>query len=453
MLEKYWFYIKEEFLSYFGRHAPGDAFLVARKPIFFGVFFIWFFFGMFALWASTVSIESAAIARGTIVVESNRKAIQHLEGGIIKEILVKEGDEVKQGQPLIVLDETAANSNVKQLNQRLLALELTKAKLQAEAEGKNTIAVNDTIRKLAGDNDALNTLLAQTNNELVVHLQAFEDEVNILEKRITQLQNERKGSVAQANATSKQIKLLKEEKAAKDELAKQGYISQSDIRRIEQRIAGLEGDYGEYTAKAASAMQRIDETKLEIRKAKSNHLEERSNELNDAEVEIANLKEKTIASQDVLDRHIIKAPQRGVVTNLKYHTIGGVVAPGAVLMEIVPEKDKLVIDAKVQPNDIDIVHANLPARVKLLAFKTKTTPILKGEVVNVSPDQLIDDKTGAPYFLAKVEIEDTEELKENHLKLYPGMQAEVLIVTGSRTFFEYILQPLKDSMRRAFREQ
>lgn len=447
------FYAKEEFLSYFGRKAPSDVFVVARRPIFLGVFFIWFFFGMFLLWATTAEIESAAVARGTIVVETKRKAVQHLEGGIIKEILVKDGDVVEPGQPLIILDETAAGSMYSQLEQQLVALELKRMRVDAELHFKDTFPVPDSLSRSDLMHSDMQVLMNREFEVLASHLQAYRDKVNILQVRVDQLTEEREGYLAQSKAFQKQIALLEEEKEAKAELLDGGFATRSMMRKLEQEIAEREGDYGEYRAKAARITQRIAETNLEISKFQHEHAAAHNEELDVIDVEIANLREQLAASQDVVDRHVIKSPQSGVVTSLNYHTPGGVVGPGAVLMEIVPRHDQLVIDARVQPNDIDVVRVGLPAKVRLLAFKAKTTPLLDGEVIHISPDQLVDRATNAPYFLTHVQLSRDGFLLDSGIKLYPGMQVEVLIVTGSRTFLDYVLQPLRDTMRRAFREE
>lgn len=452
-IKKIFFYLKEEFLSYFGKKAPNEVFSVARGPIFFGVFFIWFFIGMFILWATTAKIESAAIARGTIVVESNRKIIQHLEGGIIKEILVKEGDKVIKGQPLIKLDKTASSSNLEQIKQNLIALELERIRIAADLSGKHTITLTETIEKIVKNKTKRQELLKHTRELFASHLQAFQKEVDILEKRAQQIKDEKEGFIVQAKSALKQIEIIKDELKIKTELFQKGYGTKSDVRSLEQKIAQLEGDYGQYQAKIAKANQNIDEAVLAIEKLKHDHWNEHSIELDKINVKISNLKERLIASKDIVDRNIIKSPQGGIVTNIRQHTIGGVVAPGAMIMEIVPKDDRLIIDANIHLNDIDIVHIGLPARVRLLAFKAKKTPILTGVVTYVSPDQLMDPITHAPYFLAKIEIKDTSLIKENNMTLYPGMQTEVLIVTGARTFFEYIIQPISDTMHKAFREE
>lgn len=453
LFAKIFFYMKEEFLSYFGRRAPNDVFIVARGPIFFGVFFIWFFFGMFSLWGLTGKIESAAVAKGTIVVESNRKAIQHLEGGIVKKILVKDGDRVEKGQPLVILDETSAISELKQIKQKLRALQLLKLRIQTELDGKEKISLTPEIKNIFAGEKNLQRLINHENLQLESHIDAFKNEVEILERRIKQRESEKKGFQLQANAALKQIDILKEERDIKEKLFKKGYASKSSVRRIEKKIAELEGDFGEYNAKVAKVEQHIFETKLEIEKLKNEHMEAHNQKLDELNVEVSNLNEELVASKDIVDRHIIKSPQDGVITNVKYHTTGGVIAPGATIMEVVPQNDHLIIDAKIKPNDIDVVNAGLPARVKLSAFKVKKVPILHGKVKYVSPDQLTEPTTNAPYFLAEVEIDNDQLAKESDISLYPGMQAEVLIVTGSRTFFEYLIQPIQDTMRRAFREE
>lgn len=453
IISKLLLYMKEEFLSYFGRRAPSDVFVVARGPIFFGVFFIWFFFGMFALWATTAKIESAAVARGTIVVESKRKAVQHLEGGIVKEILVKDGDIVKKGQPLILLDETASASSLEQIKQTLRSLLLERAKIEAESNNSYELVIIFEMKELADEDCNCEQLILDATEELKSHIKSLENDVKIFEKRIEQTQNEKDGFAVQAKSITKQITILKDELKTKDELFQKGYGTKSDVRKLEQKIAELEGDYGEYQAKIAKAEQNIDETKLEIEKLKTEHRNEHNDKLEEVNVKIANLKAKMLAAKDIVDRNVIRSPQDGTVTNIKQHTQGGVIASGDVIMEIVPKNDRLIIDAKIRPNDIDVVKVGLPTRVKLLAFKSKKAPILDGVVKYVSPDHLVDPVTNVPYFLAKIEISDSSVIKENKLSLYPGMQAEAFIVTGSRTFSEYLIQPIKDTMHRAFREE
>jgi multidrug efflux pump subunit AcrA (membrane-fusion protein) len=302
-------------------------------------------FGVFGLWAAVAPLTSAAVAPGVVKVDSYRKTVQHLEGGIVSEILVHEGDAVVQGQPLVRLDDADAEADLNAVGGQIGALE------------------------------------------------------------------------AETSAIKEQLPSLEEQLADERGLFKKGYAKKSQIFELERTVLKMKGDV----------------------EANENRL--------------TSLREQQAKARAKTERNVVTAPQDGVVMNLRTHTPGGVIAPGGDVLDIVPTGDKLVVEAKVQPIDIDVVRPDLPATVRFVAYKQRTTPIVDGKVARVSADAVTDERTGQTYFLATVEVGADQLARVPNVKLYPGMPVEAAIVTGSRTMLAFLLQPLTDSFFRAFREE
>jgi HlyD family secretion protein len=256
-------------------------------------------------------------------------------------------------------------------------------------------------------------------------------------------------------AAKNQIAFLKEEIQTVRALVEKGQALRPRLLALERQAAELGGRQGEYQAAIARSRQTIAQAEVEILNVKIQRRNDVEKELRDVQSQFSDFNERLKAAEDVKNRLDIVAPQSGVITNLSFHTIGGVIQPGVPIMEIVPKDDKLIVEAKVSLTDIDIVHAGLPARVRLSAFKARRVPIIEAKVVSVSADRVVDKSGTSSYYLARIEVDENElknQLSE-HVELYPGMPADVLIVTGSRTLLGYLFAPIGDSMFRAFREQ
>jgi HlyD family type I secretion membrane fusion protein len=412
---------------------------------------ILFFFGGMGTWAALAPLDSAALAPGRVTVASNRKTIQHLEGGIVKDLLVKEGDAVAGGQTLIQLDDTQARARLEVLHSRYDKLLATEARLTAEQAFATEIRFPASLTARR-DQAQVAKLLEAEKALFEARRQSTEGRINIFRKRIAQLKKEISGLAAQIAAEDEQLALLENERASFEILFKKGVVGKARLLKLKREEAKLKGERGDHLSLMAKAQQRIGETELEIIDLKNNLLNQVVGSLRDTQTELVDVSERQKAAEDILVRTTIQAPQAGVVMGLSVHTETGVIAPGQRLLDIVPEDDTLVIEAQVTPNDIDVVHVGLPAQVRLTAFNQRDTPLLDGKLTRVSADSFTDEHSGASYFLARITIDAAELKKLDGRELYPGMGSEVLIKTGQRTTMDYILAPLTDSMRRAFRE-
>jgi len=466
-----------------------EEFNISRKPIILGVWTVMGILLFFGFWGCTADIDSAAIAPGTVVLDSNRKTIQHLEGGIINEIFVENGQEIKSGQILIKLDEISAKAGFEVLKKQMFSLQATKKRLEIERDREvrsdnleerevmteevitlDVVEEKDKIDVKSEEKNEIKLLFTEkvfelnNNKELLKILEgeqklfntrykAISGQINILYQRIEQSKKQIEGLQSQESSTTNRIKFVKDEIASAYQLYKQDIISKTDYLNLKKQLAELEGNKGEYISSISRAEQAIGETEMEIINTKTQWLNTIIEELQEVQARIADLSERITASGDILIRTTIVAPQSGIITDLKFYTKGGVIPPNAPVMDIIPQDDDLVIEAKVNPQDIDVVHKGLSAKIRLSAYKQKKVPMLNSKVLYVSADSFQDQMTGLSFYKAKIEINKDELKKLKDVKLYPGMPAEVYIVTGSRTFFQYLFSPISDSMRRAFKEE
>lgn len=424
-----------------------------KKPVLFGLLVIGIFVGGFSLWAGLAPLESAAQAPGKIIVAGYHRTIQHLEGGIVKAIYIKDGMDVKKNQVLLQLDDYQAKIVLQLRRDEVFELLGIDSRLQAEKNEANQITFSSR-------------LLAESNNTKVQEImkgqiaifnaneKAFQANLTILEQQINQVTEQIKGIESTNESTLKQLKLIDEEETSVAYLEKRKLIERSRLLSLQREAARLRGLIGESQSKIAMLHQHTGEIKLKIATLKKERSKEILTELRETQQKLSAAIEKEKSADDVLTRTTIRAPQAGVVVGLRIHTIGGVIKAGEPIMDIVPNQEKLVIEAKVNPNDIDVVHKGLIAKVQLVAFKLRNTPTLLGTVTEVSADIYTDEKTGAPYYLAQIVI-DKDELNRlpKKQKLYPGMPVEVMIITEKLTPWQYFIAPITQSFHKAFREQ
>lgn len=434
------------------KKSEDESLNIARKPIIIGLWASLFLFGSFLLWSFTASISSTAIAPSKVVLDSDKKKIQHFEGGIIEKIFVKDGQKVKKGEALIKLSETSAKSNQELVKKQLFALKVTKIRLESERDEKVIPDFSSVQSEYQSDLEFVKIIDGE--RELFLSRKKSVDErVGILWQKVKQLNNEIRALRSQERSIKERIVFAKEESKSFEELYKDGIISRSRHLELKKRMSELRGSKGEYKANVSKVRQVISETKLEIANIKTEKMNEVIRELQEVKTKIADLEERAFASNDILERTVIRAPQDGVVNNLQFHTNGGVIAPGGEIMEIIPQDDELIIEARVNPQDIDVVHIGLLAKVRLSAYKAKAVPTLKGQVYAVSADSFQDPASGAFYFTARIKINKKEIAALKDVHLYPGMPAESYIITGSRTFMRYLFDPILVGMNRTFREE
>ncbi len=408
-------------------------------------------FGGLVAWAAKVSLSGAVIAPGVMTVYSKRKTVQHLDGGIVSEILVRDGDYVEQGQVLIRLDATRTKANLAIVDGQLGILRVRAARLRSERDGLDQVNLDRT--SLGHDEDAnLSEIIAGEFQLFEARRESLGGEVAILTERTMQLEEQIRGLEAQLQSKKRQIRLLREEINDLTKLYKKGHATKTRLLALKRTAEQLNGERGEHIADIARARRSIGEAELQMIQVEKEFRQEVVNELHQVQAEIFDLEERRVAAADELRRIDIRAPKAGTVVGMEMHTVGGVIRPGQPILDIVPMGDELVVEARVAPRDIDKVSKGLSAIVRLSAFNVRTTPELDGTVFAASADRLIDDANGQAYFLVGVRITSDELAKLGDLEVLPGMPAEVFIKTGERTALNYLVKPLIDGLARTFTE-
>lgn len=422
-----------------------------RWPLRVGLLVMIFFGVSFIGWGAFVPLAGGAVAPAIISPDGDRKTVQHLEGGIIAQLLVRDGDNVVPGQPLVLLESIQPKATHDMLMAQQWTLVATLARLQAEQAGQTEVQfpaqmVESSDERLQAVLDGQQRLF---RDRLTTHI-ARKD---VLRQRIEQLHEQVRGLQAQVDSSNTQLELIAEELAGKEALLRRNIVTKPEVLKLQRAVAELEGRRGEYLGAIARAQQQIGETQIQILMTDAERIDQVTTRLEQARAELATITEKLNASVDILKRTVITAPIAGVVLNLRFKTNGGVLKAAEPILDIVPADDALLIDARISPNDIDVVRIGLPAKVQLSAYSGRYAPRLNGVVRNLSADRVVDETTRQPYYLARVHV-DREEIRQSHLgiELIPGMPAEVLIVTGERTMAQYLLQPFLDALWRSFRE-
>ncbi|MBB5665654.1 HlyD family type I secretion periplasmic adaptor subunit [Rhizobium redzepovicii] len=411
-------------------------------------------FGGFGFWAATAPLASAVIAQGSFVATGNNKIVQHLEGGIIKEMRVSEGDTVREGDILLTLDPTASRSNERMLQLRRLRLEAVVTRLRAEAQGLREFQLPAIVTKEAGDPD-INAIIQSQN--IVFHSKQIklEEQLNLIEKNIQSLEYRFAGYTGQKESFERQLSLLTEERDSKARLVKVGYMRKTDLLAIERAIADAMGDIARLNGEINESEAEIAKFRQEAVIAVNSNKQAALDALETAESDLDSVREQMREAAGVLERTTIRSPVSGTVVRSYFHTAGGVITTGKPIMEILPAHVPLILEAQVLRTSIDQLREGEMASVRLTALNRRTTPVLEGKVFYVSADS-IEENAGLSVkdvYIVRVAIPDSEIARVHNFHPVPGMPAEVLIQTSERTFFEYISKPITDSMSRAFKER
>ena len=429
-----------------GRRSMG----VGRIMVF-GAVVVALFFGGFGAWAVFAPLESAAIAQGVLSVSGKRKTVQHLEGGIVADILVREGDRVAAGETLLVLDDTRPRAALSLLEGQHRSAAALKARLEAERDDLPEVRYPEWLRR-AVRGSAAGDFLATQDRIFKARARSLGNRTAIYRQRIAQLHEEAAGLGEEIESHDRQIELLEEEMGGLRGLIERGFEGKPRLLALERKKAEVAGYRAQNRARIARVDQQVGETRLTMVELANGRLTEVVAELREVEARMSDLRERIAAARNVFSRTRVTAPVAGTVVNLRVFTRGGVIGRGEPLMDIVPTGGELVIEVRIEPTDIDTVYPDLPAQVRLSAFSHLTTPILSGTVLQVSADRLTDDRTGAPFYKAQIGL-DTGQPALADLKLQPGMPAEVMIVTGKRTALDYLIKPIAASFRRSLREE
>ncbi|PZW49131.1 HlyD family secretion protein [Humitalea rosea] len=438
------------------RPLPPDIVLDAPRPrttlvTLFGVVVILAFFGGFAAWSVLVPLAEAAIAPGTIRSEFSRRAIQHLEGGIVSEILVHDGDRVTEGQVLMRLAATQTTANLEATQASRWSLMAQDARARSELAGASQIAFPAELSAVT-DARAMEAVVGQ-RALFEARRASLLSQIQVLEARIAQQDSVRAAAAGQLLSAETQLRSFRAEEREIAPLAAQGLIQRPRLLQVQRSATEQEGRMSSSRADMERAENAILEARNQIRQIEDQRMQETATELREVRSRLNEAEGRLGTAQDVATRRDITAPEDGTVIGMKIFNLGAVVRAGEPMMELVPARDRLVAEVQLQPNDIDVVYPGLRAEVRLPAFKQRLVPFLHGHVISVSPDAIFDDRTRASHYRVLISIDPEQLAALPNVTLVPGMPVEAQVQIGTRSFLRYMIQPVLDSFHRAFREQ
>lgn len=417
------------------------------------IFIIFGGLGGFIIWAWFSPLAEGIPAQGVVQVFSQRKVVQHLSGGIVDQILVKDGDMVKKGQTLLVLDDSEAKSRLGAVKAEYQSALILEARLLAERTMAPEMKVPEEIIECCmADSAILGTINVQ-KDLFRTRMEALQNEIEILNENIQGVKEYIKGLEDLQKSKQKQIDLLLEESKSLRELADQGYYPKNRLLDLDRAMADLSGSRSEELGNIARARKSLSEYRLKIINRKQEFMKEVDDRLTDVQRRIEGLKEQYVAAIETLERIAIDAPIDGMVMNLSIHTIGGVVSPRQPILEIVPENADLIVEAYIMPQNVDRAFVGQETDLRFTSFNARSTPVITGKIIFVSPDRMIDEARGVPYYLCKVRVSPKELQKLGENRLRPGMPVEVVVKSGLRSVWEYLVKPLTDRLALSLLEE
>ncbi|MBN2646849.1 MAG: HlyD family type I secretion periplasmic adaptor subunit [Thiotrichales bacterium] len=418
-----------------------------------GLLVLFVTFGLFGGWAAVAPLDSAAVAPGSVIVTSNNRVVQHYEGGIVEDILVKDGDQVAEGQVLIRLSPTQAQAEKNVVEGRLIEVLGLEARLEAEQRGKGKITFPQSLLQMA-DQAQVQEVVNGQNEVFRARKNALESELRIYQKRINALKEQIRGLTSQNRTLDERIRSYEAEVKDWEALFKEQFADKIRLQEMQRELSRLKGEKESNSSDIARLGVQISETESESVLRKRKFLEEVVSQLREVQGEKTDLMSRKIALVDRLDRIEIPSPIAGRVNGLSIYSRGEVISSGAKLMEIVPDSKDYAVKAKVMITDIDKVYVGLRADVRFSAFNTQTTHVVEGDVVYVSADKFLDEASGLEYFEARIVItpEGVAQMERDGIFLLPGMPAETMIKIGERTLLAYFVKPFKDMFAKAFNE-
>ncbi|MDX8502078.1 HlyD family type I secretion periplasmic adaptor subunit [Mesorhizobium sp. VK4C] len=405
----------------------------------------------FGFWGATAPIAGATIAPGVVAAAGQNVMIQHLEGGVVSSIKVREGDRVLRGQALIVLDPTVAQSQLNRVLKQWVAQKAEIARLEAERDGLEKIVLPRDLGAYSGAPE-FSDVFAEQTKEFQARLARYAAEQEILRERVAAFQQAVAGLKAQKDAAENQLAIVDAETERKKHLLEKGLTNRSEYTELLRSTAELVGQAGSLEAQIASSATQTVEARQEIERLTSSRVEDAVTELNKARAQVADLEEQINAARSVLVRTTIRAPVDGIIVRSLYNSEGSVIRAGEVAMELLPTNE-LIVEAKIKPEDIDSIRVGQGANMMFTALNARTTPKVSGRVFYISADRLITPSTGQPYYTVRLKMADKLPSQIKPEQIYPGMPVETFISTGERTFLTYLTKPLVDSFQRAFRER
>jgi HlyD family type I secretion membrane fusion protein len=432
-----------------GDRPPSDS---IKRVAFAGWLIIAIFFGGIGTWAVTAPLNGAVVGNAVVKVDGNRKSVQHLDGGIVKELHVREGERVNVGDLLFVLDETQARAEYEVLSQQYVVLRATEVRLLTELDHGSALVMPDDL-KARSDDTYLKSVWNGQVSQFESRRAALEGQRSVIREKINQLGSQIVGAEAQVKAFTDQITSVKAEAKDIAPLVERGLIARPRILQLERTAFGLEGQIADANANIAKARQAIAEQEQQIAQLDNDRMTDVTKDLRDTQAKMLEVIPKAMNAKAVLGRMEIRAPYAGRVVALTVFSVGGVIQRGEKILDIVPDQDLLTIEAQIAVEDISDIKPDMRAEVHLTAYKQRIVPIIHGDVIQVSADRLTDPKTNNPYYVAFVRIDESELATMPNIRLYPGMPATVMIPTIQRTAFDYIVGPLVMSFNHAFRQK
>jgi HlyD family secretion protein/epimerase transport system membrane fusion protein len=421
-----------------------------KRPIIIGTVLIVLTFGGFGTWAAVAPLATGAVAQGRVAVEIGRQVVDHHEGGIVSEILVEEGDRVEQGDVLVKLSAVQTRAAFQRVRSQLAAALATEARLEAEKADSETIEFPEMLDSF-GDDSEIAALKADEREVFEARRAELQGQLEILESRVGQLNDRIEGLQEQKSATREERALIREELESQQRLFDKGHATKARVLALQRRQAAIRGQLGQIKSEIAQAQASIGETKLQRIQVRKTQRSETAGRLTDVRAEIANLRERLGAVEDRLERTKIRAPRSGQVVNMKAHTRGGSIGAGQPIMYVVPVRERLVLEGRLRPADIDSVEEGMTAQVRITALPRRSTPLLEGVVKTVGADSLTDEQSGQSYYPVTVSVAP-DQLAKLEAELKPGMPATVMINAGEKTLMEYLVEPWTRAVERAFRE-
>jgi epimerase transport system membrane fusion protein len=407
-------------------------------------------FGIFGSWAAFAPLDSAALAPGVVTVQTYRKTVQHLEGGIVKELHARDGDTVKAGDPLIVLDDTQIRAEFEMTKSQLIAAQALEARLRAERDDQSSISFAGMLEL---DSERAKDARDGETQVFNARRRARLGQIAVLRERIGQLQEQINGLKSMIRTKKNLDKSYRGEIGDLNELLAEGFVDKQRLLEQQRKLDMLQAEVADHDSAITKTKLQINENELQILQLNKDFSSDVVKQLAEVQTRVFDLQEKMTALHDRIERVVIRAPENGMIIGMTVHTVGGIVRAATPLLDIVPSISDLVIEAQVSPNDIDRVEVGKLAEVRFSAFNSATTPEIGGVVTHVSADRFTNEKTGAPYYLARVKLTEDGIRKLGELKLVPGMPAEVLIKTGERTMLQYLLKPASNAFSRSMIEE
>ena len=429
-----------------------------RLPTIAGILLIAASVAGFGVWGNLAPIAGAVVASGVFVATGQNKIIQHLEGGVIRAIHVQEGDLVEAGQPLVDLDDTAPRAELRRLYMRRLRLTAMDVRLLAEMREEKEVRLPAELSQAAAADQEVAELVDSQLLTFVARKNNVESDIASLVEGIGALDERIQGSKVQLEGVKRQIKLLQDEIETKQYLLQGGLVRKPELLVLQRTQANLEGEVGRILGEIGDAKERIARSHEQINGVRKTAIKTAVEQMHEVRGELADVRERMLGAKGVLDRIRVTAPVKGIVVKLRYHTQGGVIEPSKNIMEILPLQEELIIEARVRPQDIDNVKHGQHAMVRLTAMNQRVTPMVSGDVIYLSADSLADERKSqqmgpTDIYIVRVKLNRAEALAIPGFSPTPGMPAEVFIKTSERTFFQYVVKPIHDSMMRAFRER